>query len=368
MKKVCIISLRKSIVYNGMGSCVPDGIVEMVKKWVEEKESEGRIEFSYHRVSLFGKNNPRRLTISEEGISKIKNANVLLFISWSEFTFHIKGRIGGWEFRRSWNDLLDIRDIIQQNHDEGKLKQVIWLFSSDNRDDEDLFKNYVFPNCPIQIATFDENLRSHFWKKNGYTRYDWFGNVHSQKVDWIKSEYNKLKSKPKRDIDFIYWGSTKKLSVGGEMLEETLYDGYGDNKYNWRKFKISKGIESGDDRHHYLKAIRNDKNINSYYIGKFTGDGFSADTKWVDGCKDLLPLLFKSKMTICFNWHDDGKNITSRLYECVGSGVIPILVGDYWSSDEDDFTIMGQENKDFYRANSVDECLDIIHSLKVLIN
>ena len=368
MKKVCIISLRGSIVYDGMGSCVPDSVCEVVKRWVEDKEPKGRHEFSYHRVNLFGKKNPRRLTKSKEGISAIKNANVLLFIAYSEFTFHIKGRQGGWEDRRSWNDLLDMRKIIQQNHDEGKLKQVIWLFSSDNRDDKDLFENYVFPNCPIQIAMFDENLRSYFWEKNGYTRYDWFGNVHSLKINWIADEYKKLKTKPKRDIDFIYWGSTKRKSVGGKMIEHTTWRGYGENKHEFRKFDKSEGVESNDDRHLYLKAIRKDKNINSYYIGMFKGDGFSADKKWVDGCKELLPYLFKSKFTICFNWHDDGGNITSRLYECIGSGVIPILVGDYWSSNKRDFTIMGQENKDFYRANSVDECLQLIHDLKPLIN
>ena len=359
MKKVCIISLRGSIVYDGMGSCVPDSICEVVKRWVEDKEPKGKHEFSYHRVNLFGKKNPRR------NLNAIKTANVLLFISYSEFTFHIKNRQGGWEYRRSWNDLLDMRNTIQQTHDDGKLKQVIWLFSSDNRDDTDLYENYVFPNCPIQIAMFDENLRSHYWEKNGYTRYDWFGNVHSLKVDWIRSRYNKLKSKPKREIDVVYWGSTKRRSVGGDMVEETLYRGYGDHKTDFRKFEISRGIESGDDRHHYLKAIRQDKEINSYYIGMFKGDGFSADKKWVDGCSELLTYLFKSKITICFNWHDDGKNITSRLYECLGSGVIPILVGNYWGDVSED---IGLENKDFYRANSVDECLGLIHSLKPLIN
>ena len=352
MKKVCIISLRGSIVYDGIGSCVPDSICEVVKRWIIDRQNKGTHEFSYHRVNLFGKKNPRR------NLDAIKNANVLLFISYSEFTFHIKNRQGGWEYRRSWNDLLDIRNVINTK------KQIVWLFSSDNRDDKELYENYVFPNIPIRIVMFDENLRSETWERNGYTRYDWFGNVHSLKVDWIRSRYNKLKSKPKREIDVIYWGSTKRRSVGGDMVEETLYRGYGDHKTDFRKFEISRGIESGDDRHHYLKAIRQDKEINSYYIGIFKGDGFSADKKWVDGVEDLLPYLFKSKITICFNWHDDGKNITSRLYECMGSGVIPILVGNYWGDVSED---IGLVNKDYYRANSVKECLEVIHDLKPLI-
>ncbi|SVC81151.1 uncharacterized protein METZ01_LOCUS334005, partial [marine metagenome] len=172
MKKVCIISLRGSIVYDGMGSCVGDSVCEVVKRWVVDRQDKDTHEFSYHRVNLFGKKNPRR------DINAIKNANVLLFISYSEFIYHIKNRIGGWEYRRSWNDLLDIRKVVNP------IKQVVWLFSSDNRDDKELFENHVFPKIPIRVVMFDENLRSETWHRNGYTRYDWFGNVHSLKVDW----------------------------------------------------------------------------------------------------------------------------------------------------------------------------------------
>ena len=86
MKKVCIISLRGSIVHDGMGSNVPDSICEVVKRWVEDKEPKGRHEFSYHRVNLYGKKNPR------QNLDAIKTANVLLFISYQEFIYHIKGR------------------------------------------------------------------------------------------------------------------------------------------------------------------------------------------------------------------------------------------------------------------------------------
>ena len=61
------------------------------------------------------------------------------------------------------------------------------------------------------------------------------------------------------------------------MIEHTTWRGYGENKHEFRKFDKSEGVESNDDRHLYLKAIRKDKNINSYYIGMFKGDGFSAD-------------------------------------------------------------------------------------------
>ena len=31
-----------------------------------------------------------------------------------------------------------------------------------------------------------------------------------------------MKSKPKREIDVVYWGSTKRRSVGGDMVEQPL--------------------------------------------------------------------------------------------------------------------------------------------------
>ena len=144
-----------------------------------------------------------------------------------------------------------------------------------------------------------------------------------------------------------------------------MYRGYGKNKTDYRKYSITKGIESGDDRHLYLKEIKKDKNINSYFIGSFKGDGFTADKSWVDGCGELLPLLFQSKITICFNWFDDGSNITSRLYECIGSGVIPILVGNYGSEVSE---FIGIENKDYYRVSSVQDCMKLIYKLKNIIN
>ena len=87
MKKICIISIRGSIVYDGMGSCVPDSICEVVKKWIQERDD--KYEFSYHRVNLHGKKNPRR------NLQSIKDADILLFISYSEFIYHIKNRIKG---------------------------------------------------------------------------------------------------------------------------------------------------------------------------------------------------------------------------------------------------------------------------------
>jgi|TARA_B100002003_G_C14099283_1_gene528691 hypothetical protein len=350
MKKICIISIRGSIVYDGMGSCVPDSICEVVKRWIQERD--GKYDFSYHRVNLHGKKNPRR------NLQAIKEADILLFISYSEFIYHIKNRIGGWEYRRSWNDLLDIREIINPD------KQVVWLFSSDNRDDTELFEKYVFPDKPIKIVMFDENLQSPVWKRNGVDRKDWLGNVHSRKIDWIKSEYNKLKVKPERTIDFIYWGSSKRLSVGGGNVGDEMYRGYGKNKTDYRKYSITKGIESGDERHLYLKAIKKDKNINSYFIGSFKGDGFTSNEKWKP-MKDILPLLFQSKITICFNWFDNGSNLTSRLYECIGSGVIPILVGNY-GNDVSEF--IGIENKDYYRVSSVEECMKLVYKLKNTID
>ena len=320
MKKICYVSLRGSIVYDGMGSHTIDGLCEICKNWIEERND--KYEFSYHRVDFFGKKNPKR------NLDSISQANVIVILSFKEFLYHIKGRVGGWEFRRSWNDLLDIRKLINPK------KQVVWLFSSDNRDNVELYKNYVFPKIPIKIIPFDENLREKWWSRNGVERKDYLGNVYSLKLNWIKGEYDKWVKKhkgnpPPRKYDFIYWGSSKHITIGGKKVKEKLYRGWGKEKYDYRDFTITEGIESGDDRGVLLREIKKDKTINSLIIGIFKGEGFSADIKkWMD-MKDVLPYLFQSKYSICFNWNDDGENLTSRLYECLGSGVQPILVGDY---------------------------------------
>jgi hypothetical protein len=302
-----------------MGTHTTDSLCELVKRWVDERE--GKYDFRFWRISLDGKR-PRR------NLQDIEDANVLVIISYMEFLYHIKGRQGGWEFRRSWNDLLDMRKIINPK------KQVIWLFSSDNRDDVDLYQNYVFPNIPIKIVMFDENLKSPTWERNGYNRFEWFGNIHSQKKSWINTEYQKVIDRnngipPYRDLDFVFWGSTKRLTISDTKYREEIYRGYGKEKYDYRKFDLYEGIESGDKRHQYLKSIKGNKDINSFYIGVFKGDGFTADLKGWFPMKELLPILFRSKMSICFNWYDDGTNITSRLYECMSAGIVPLLVGNY---------------------------------------
>lgn len=302
-----------------MGTHTTDSLCELVKRWVDERE--GKYDFRFWRISLDGKR-PRR------NLQDIEDANVLVIISYMEFLYHIKGRQGGWEFRKSWNDLLDIQKLINPQ------KQVVWLFSSDNRDNVELYEKYVFPNIPIKIVMFDENLKSAVWERNGYTRYDWFGNVHSQKKSWISGEYKKVVEKnggvpPYRDIDFVFWGSTKRLTIGKKKHTEQIYRGYGENKYDYRTFDLYEGVESGDIRHLFLKSIKGNNDINSFYIGVFKGDGFTADLKGWFPMKELLPILFRSKMSICFNWYDDGTNITSRLYECMSAGIVPLLVGNY---------------------------------------
>lgn len=342
MKNVCIVSLRGSINYQGMGSVVPDSFCEILKTWVLKNQY--HYNFTYHRVELFGKKKTKR------DLQSIQDADIIVVISYMEFIYHIKGRVGGWEYRRSWNDILDIRKLLNPK------KQEIWLMSSDNRDDVDLYQNYVFPTIPIKIQLFDENLNSSAWNNQDFYMYKTLGNVHKMKVDWISKQYSQLKNKPRRNIDFIYWGSSKRLSVGGNQIQEQVYRGYGNHKTDFRTINITSGIESKDSRHLYLKSIRDDKSINSYFIGRFIGDGFTADEKWKP-MTEIIPLLFRSKYSVCFNWFDNGTNLTSRFYECIGSGIKPILVGNY---GKDVPELIGTNGKDYYRVKTIQECLDII--------
>lgn len=94
MKKICYVSLRGSIVYDGMGSNTIDSLCEICKNWIEERN--GKYEFSYHRVNFNGKKNPKK------DFQSIKNADVIVILSFKEFLYHIKGRVGGWKRIFHW--------------------------------------------------------------------------------------------------------------------------------------------------------------------------------------------------------------------------------------------------------------------------
>jgi len=160
------------------------------------------------------------------------------------------------------------------------------------------------------------------------------------RIKWINQEYEKVVEKnrgvpPDRNIDFVFWGS----------------------------------VESGDERYLYLKSIKETKKINSYYIGVFKGDGFTANMEGWFPMREILPILFRSRMSICFNWYDEDTNITTRLYECMGAGVVPLLVGNddinnfgkRWEAAKEEVGIeLAEQSEQYIRVNNPQEAITTI--------
>ena len=68
--------------------------------------------------------------------------------------------------------------------------------------------------------------------------------------------------------------------------------------------------------------------FNTRFIGRFST--VKRDMK-SDTMRNILPILNKSRYTLCFNWKDN-KATTSRYHESIACGVIPMVYKDYDST------------------------------------
>jgi hypothetical protein len=124
-----------------------------------------------------------------------------------------------------------------------------------------------------------------------------------------------------KNTDFVYWGSDKSKTAGGE--------------------------KSGDSRLNIIKSIAKNPDVSSTIIGRWP-NGVKVEKKWIP-LKETLGYLDRSLTTLCFNWIDQTA-VTGRYHEALACNVVPlvwknydsnnILVSDKWQRC---FTI-----KDFY--------------------
>ena len=68
--------------------------------------------------------------------------------------------------------------------------------------------------------------------------------------------------------------------------------------------------------------------FNTRFIGRFST--VKRDMK-PDSMRNILPILNKSKYTLCFNWKDN-KATTSRYHEALACGIIHMVYKDYDST------------------------------------
>ena len=146
-------------------------------------------------------------------------------------------------------------------------------------------RNHTFKDNPIgKVSILDET--------------DIPGNIHQLKYHFIKNEIPD--NETNRPYQFSYWGTEKRRDVGG--------------------------VVSGDERHIVLKQIQEGMGrFLTRFIGRYST--VKRDMK-PDTMRNILPILNKSKYTLCFNWKDN-KATTSRYHEALACGIIPMVWKDY---------------------------------------
>ena len=238
----------------------------------------------FHVCKTFMHNNPQYnykffgLSFSSGWPTKIYqdiiDSDYIVIPSEAEFMYHIPDRVMTIVWKRTEEVMNKVREVI-----DGK---TIIILQSDRADSVELYRDYVFPNNDVKIHSIDEC--------------DFKGGLHSLKHHFIKERFV-----PGTKIhDFGYWGTSKKIKVGGDL--------------------------SGDVRHEVLKDLHK-SDLNTLFIGNF--DGFKRDVKFTRKLENIVPHLMDCKTTLCFNWPGYDEYLTSRYNEAVACDIIPLVWKNY---------------------------------------
>ena len=268
-RKITIARLRSGVNYKRPLDHIIDSFCYLLKRF-QIKNSEFR-----YGVYNYGYDKAHRRIADD-----IPDSDIIIIPSENEFHYHIPNYIDPKNLEKS-------NTAIKEHFKDLKNKHII-ILRSDRGDDEDLYRNHTFRDKPIgKVSILDET--------------DIPGNIHQLKYHFIKDEIPD--NETNRPYLFSYWGTEKRRDVGG--------------------------ITSGDNRHEILKELQVGMGkFNTRFIGRFST--VKRDMK-PDSMRNILPILNKSKYTLCFNWKDN-KATTSRYHEALACGIIPMVYKDYDST------------------------------------
>jgi len=268
-RKITIARLRSGVNYKRPLDHIIDSFCYLLKRF-QIKNSEFR-----YGVYNYGYDKAHRRIADD-----IPDSDIIIIPSENEFHYHIPNYIDPKNLEKS-------NTAIKEHFKDLKNKHII-ILRSDRGDDEDLYRNHTFRDNPIgKVSILDET--------------DIPGNIHQLKYHFIKDEIPD--NETNRPYLFSYWGTEKRRDVGG--------------------------IKSGDNRHEILKNLQTGMGrYRTRFIGRFST--VKRDMK-SDTMRNILPILNKSKYTLCFNWKDN-KATTSRYHEALACGIIPMVYKDYDST------------------------------------
>ena len=286
-RKITIARLRSGVNYKRPLDHIIDSFCYLLDRFQKD-----HTEFNYG-VYNFGWNKANR-----RNAEHIPDSDIIIIPSENEFHYHIPHYIDPKNLEKS-------NTAIKEHFKDLKDKHII-ILRSDRGDDENLYRNYTFKDQPIRkVSVLDET--------------DIPGNLHQLKYHFIKDE--KLKE-GLRPYTFSYWGTEKRKDVDG--------------------------VVSGDKRHEILKNLQTGMGrYRTRFIGRFST--VKRDKK-PDSMRNILPILNKSRYTLCFNWKDN-KATTSRYHEALACGIIPMVFGSYDSTG-----ILVKD--DWQRVESAEELMD----------
>jgi hypothetical protein len=290
--KICYARLRSNVNYVEPLEYIMDSYFELQRDYYNRHKTDTNVEFSFYNMGFNFK--PKR------DLDAISGADYIVIPSEAEFQYHIPGFIHTLDKKRS-------DETVKLVYSNIKPTAKIIILQSDHKDNPDLYKKYTFPGIQNEIVAIQED---HFT-----------GSVAAMRYYFIE-EYLEtcLDSSIIKEHDFCYFGTDKSKDVGGG--------------------------KSFDERKDVIKKLRKDENISSFYIGRFSG--LEMDMKFTKKMKDLLPYLFASRSTLCFNWPDQKKTPTARYSEAIACRMIPFVWKDY---DEDNRVV----SFDWQRCRSVEE-------------
>mgnify|MGYP001169779471 FL=1 len=263
--KITIARLRSGINYKGPLDHILDSFCYLYNRFQTDNPE---YQYGYYN---FGFNKAHRRIPDD-----MPDSDIIIIPSENEFHYHIPNYIDPKNLEKSTTAIEEhILPHIENKH--------IIILRSDRGDTAELYKEKVFKNIKCKISILDEM--------------DIKGGIHALKYHFIKNNIKDMD----RPYDFSYWGTEKRRDVGGK--------------------------KSGDERHTILKEIQNGVGrFNTRFIGRFST--VKRDMKPTKGMRDLLPILNKTKYTLCFNWKDN-KATTSRYHEALACGIVPMVWKDY---------------------------------------
>ena len=259
---ICFASLRKRINYTDVLEYGMDVFYECFRYY---KDNNKQHKYSYYNFAWGSKG-------AERNPDAIKNADVIIFPAVQEFIYFAEAMHP--------RDVEKSQAEIRKTYEHLNNKHII-LITQDRGVDEKMIMQYTFENQvkPKSFQTIDEM--------------DFTMCLQGLKTHYINSSFRFPCDK---NTDFVYWGSDKSKTAGGE--------------------------KSGDSRLNIIKSIAKNPDVSSTIIGRWPS-GVKVEKKWIP-LKETLGYLDQSYSTLCFNWIDLTA-VTGRYHEALACDIVPLV-------------------------------------------